>query len=661
MKTVLFVLQIFCLLALASTSQQSFCPASIHSEGARITQVNLVLRSKHVKKRLQGQSQMSCSQRCLQQDWCISVNYEVSRPEGGACELNTYGVEMMADANPDNPEFETKTEWIYSQLRSAQFTASLQECRDNFCSNGGTCEIDCETISERCKCVAGYTGMKCETDIDECSGNPCANGGTCTDGINSFTCVCPAGYTGSTCETDIDECATTPCQNGAICNDGVNNYTCSCNPGYTGANCETEATCDIVFPVGYKSGFPVVTFSSPEVELDQFAVCAWYSLYQKWTENVILSYVTSDNRSQLEVTIKRDGKIGLSVNWKSVIAPLLDKFLYFEGWHFFCIGYKNDNKIRVTRDSEAFGDEDFDLLNNGKLTGGGKLVLGAAQRCFGGCFQESSMFKGDLTNVNIFNKKGTTTYYHCMTDAMTDSDTRILKWSTIQRGHPANGTISATCPTSCNSTTVQDPSCEFHFPNRSTENFVAVPLPVDLSECTICAWYSLSSEWKDNVILSYVTSDNSSQLQVVIKADGKLELMVNWKTFIQDTLDLSGWHKFCVQWKISDQKIQLHRDSATLDNNRFAELENQKVSSGGELVIGAAQRCYGGCFQESLTFRENLTQVNIWKEKISGNEVGKLNCGGYRGSKPTALHWKTIQAQPLNGAVRVTCDGGCSS
>ncbi|XP_048583799.1 uncharacterized protein LOC5505993 [Nematostella vectensis] len=780
MRLICLLLYFNCLVAVATSSQESFCPASIHSPGARITQVDLALRSKHVKKRLQGQSQMSCSQRCLQQDWCISVNYEVSRPEGGACELNTFGVEMMADANPKNPEFKRKKGWIYSQLRSAQFTLSLQACKDGSftCSNGGTCEVDCKTLVPRCHCPEGFSGDKCEddinecqsnpcknggtcangenkyscvcapgftgtncdTDIDDCAGDPCANGGTCTDGINGFTCTCPAGYTGNTCGTDIDECASSPCQNGATCNDGVNNYTCSCIPGFTGtrcetnidecasspcqngatcndgvnnytcscipgftgtncetniddcpsgacnnggtcidglnsytckcvtgftgASCDTETHCEIVFPVGNKSGFPVVTFSSPGVVLEQFAVCAWYSLYQKWTENVILSYVTSDNTSQLEVTIKRDGKIGLSVNWKSVAVPLRDKFLNFEGWHFFCIGFQG-NSVRFTSDSEEFGTEDFDLLSNEKLTGGGKLVLGAAQRCFGGCFQESSMFKGNLTNVNIFNKRDTTTYYHCKTDAMTYSDTRILTWRTIQRGHPSNGTISATCPASCKPNTVQDPWCEFQFPNRSRENYVAVPVPGDLSACTICAWYSLSSEWKDNVILSYVTSDNTSQFQVVIKADGRLELMVNWKTFIipkakGGLLYLSGWHPFCVQWR--DGKVGLYRQDTDFGEETYNDLEGQLVGSGGKLIIGAAQRCYGGCFQESLTFRGNLSQVNIWTNVLGGSEVDKVisSCGGYSDT-PAALNWKTIQVPPLNGGVLISCEGGCQS
>jgi len=38
-------------------------------------------------------------------------------------------------------------------------------------------------------------------DVDECSSNPCENGGSCTDLINGYTCACVAGYTGINCET----------------------------------------------------------------------------------------------------------------------------------------------------------------------------------------------------------------------------------------------------------------------------------------------------------------------------------------------------------------------------------------------------------------------------------------------------------------------------
>ena len=38
--------------------------------------------------------------------------------------------------------------------------------------------------------VAGYSGERCETDVDECASNPCLNGGTCTQGVGNYTCSC---------------------------------------------------------------------------------------------------------------------------------------------------------------------------------------------------------------------------------------------------------------------------------------------------------------------------------------------------------------------------------------------------------------------------------------------------------------------------------------
>ena len=43
--------------------------------------------------------------------------------------------------------------------------------------------------------------LPCSTDIDECLVISCHNGGTCTDGVNEYTCECVAGYTGMNCET----------------------------------------------------------------------------------------------------------------------------------------------------------------------------------------------------------------------------------------------------------------------------------------------------------------------------------------------------------------------------------------------------------------------------------------------------------------------------
>jgi len=92
----------------------------------------------------------------------------------------------------------------------------------------------------KCQCHQGWTGDKCQLDIDECQGNnPCKNGGTCTNLQGNYTCDCSnTGYRGRQCEEFMNQCSDGLCQNGGICTSQPEGYHCECSSGYTGKNCQ---------------------------------------------------------------------------------------------------------------------------------------------------------------------------------------------------------------------------------------------------------------------------------------------------------------------------------------------------------------------------------------------------------------------------------------
>jgi len=137
-------------------------------------------------------------------------------------------------------------------------------------TNTGRC-VD-ERDGFRCVCAPGYSGSRCDVDVDDCQNlrGPCLNDGVCVDGLDMFSCRCPSGYSGSVCQfrdavdrclesdcadnavsvvrdaaslTSAVDCRSSPCMNGATCVDvghGRSRFRCICKRQFRGRRCNVE-------------------------------------------------------------------------------------------------------------------------------------------------------------------------------------------------------------------------------------------------------------------------------------------------------------------------------------------------------------------------------------------------------------------------------------
>nr|XP_031838717.1 fat-like cadherin-related tumor suppressor homolog isoform X2 [Nomia melanderi] len=128
----------------------------------------------------------------------------------------------------------------HSRFRGQACEIDTDPCASSPCLYGGRCKVVPEGSDYTCECVGpSLSGKRCEFGR-YCSPNPCIHGGVCEEGNNGPICKCQ-GFTGDRCETDVNECDANPCTNGGTCVNEIGTYRCICPPNMTGLNCGNPA------------------------------------------------------------------------------------------------------------------------------------------------------------------------------------------------------------------------------------------------------------------------------------------------------------------------------------------------------------------------------------------------------------------------------------
>uniref|UniRef100_A0A672HHJ4 Growth arrest-specific 6 n=1 Tax=Salarias fasciatus TaxID=181472 RepID=A0A672HHJ4_SALFA len=120
------------------------------------------------------------------------------------------------------------------------------QCSPPPCFARGTVRCEDRKGDFLCHCFTGWTGARCEKDVDECSKR---NGGCyhqCNNTMGSYRCSCRQGYmlVGRHMCNDVNECENADVCGTARCENKEGGYDCLCDVGYVYDN-ETKTCVDV--------------------------------------------------------------------------------------------------------------------------------------------------------------------------------------------------------------------------------------------------------------------------------------------------------------------------------------------------------------------------------------------------------------------------------
>ncbi|MFT7796596.1 protein crumbs 1-like [Arapaima gigas] len=126
---------------------------------------------------------------------------------GATCLRGIKGYSCLCPENSTGAYCYEKIEelpWYIDSVWHPKLPVSIcgNELSNYTCFNGGNCS---DSSTAMCECQSGFTGYRCELEVDECKSKPCLNGGYCRNLVNRFQCVCQMSFAGDQCQVDVSD------------------------------------------------------------------------------------------------------------------------------------------------------------------------------------------------------------------------------------------------------------------------------------------------------------------------------------------------------------------------------------------------------------------------------------------------------------------------
>jgi len=204
-----------------------------------------------------------------------------------------------------------------------------------------------------------------------------------------------------------------------------------------------------------------------------------------------------------------------------------------------------------------------------------------------------------------------------------------------------------------------------HFPKQaSLKNYVI--LKPDFSKAqdamSVCSWLKITTS-SPQPWFSYATNTNSNSLLLrawthhAITTTTRVTHRFDWK---EVSLVKNEWYHMCFTWKSGETDFYINGMKITTTGTA----PKGRTILGGTLILGQEQDSVGGRFNIKDVFNGEMYNMNVFKKKLSLNEVAGMYHGGRCAeitrslSYDIVLSWKDILGAKRSGAV-TEVEAGC--